>query len=90
MTLQRAALWAIVIAAGIGAVDAAIRVAAGKAPNLSNNPVAKKYQSPADFEVALVSWIDLGTIRQMTSGFPVPAGEQGAAVQIGEILNRFR
>lgn len=76
----------LVIAAGIGAVDAAIRVAAGKAPNLSTNPVAKKYQAPADFEVALVSWIDLGTIRQMTGGFPVPAGDQGGAVQVGEIL----
>jgi hypothetical protein len=76
----------LVIAAGIGAVDAALQVAAGKAPNISTNPVWKKYQSKADFEVALVSWIDLATIRRLTSGISVPGPAPDQAVRVGEVL----
>jgi hypothetical protein len=76
----------LVIAAGIGAVDAAIQVAAGKSPNLSENPVWKKYHSRVEFEVALTTWIDLATIREMVKGFPIPAPNPSQPAQVQDAL----
>lgn len=76
----------LVIAAGIGAVDAALQVAAGKSPNLGENPVYKQYQAKADFEVALVSWIDLATIRQLTGGIPISGTNPNQPGRVSDVL----
>lgn len=79
----------LVIAAGIGAVDSALKVASGKSPNLSTSPVWKKYQQKGEFEQALVTWIDLATIRQFVSGFPVPGQNPGQPTRVGDLLATF-
>ncbi|MSR57042.1 MAG: DUF1559 domain-containing protein [Planctomycetaceae bacterium] len=76
----------LVIAAGIGAVDAALQVAAGRAPHLGENPVYKKYQAKADFDVALVSWIDLATIRQLTGGIPLSGSNPNEPGRVADVL----
>lgn len=76
----------LVIAAGFGAVDAALAVASGKSPNIGTNAVWKKCQAKADFESALVAWVDLGTIRQMAGGIPIPAANQNEQQSVGDVL----
>jgi Protein of unknown function (DUF1559) len=78
----------LVITVGIGAVDAALQVAAGKSPNLTTNAVWKKYQGRADFETAFVKWVDLGGIRQLVAPIPVPGSNPSQQpTSVGEILN---
>lgn len=76
----------LVIAVGVGAVDAAIQVAAGKSPGLGTNPVWKKYQSRVEFEVALTTWIDLATIRESVKAFPIPVPNAGQPAQVQDVL----
>lgn len=79
----------LVIAAGVGAIDAAIQVAAGKTPGVETNPVWKKYQSRVEFEVALTTWIDLASIRELVKGFPIPGPNPSQPAQVQDLLENL-
>jgi prepilin-type processing-associated H-X9-DG protein len=76
----------LVLAAGLGAVDAALEIATGKAANLGANPLWKNARAKADFEIASVAWIDLKAIREALAGMPVPGANSGKNITVGEIL----
>ena len=62
----------LVVAIGADAVNKSIAVADGKTPNLTANPLWKKYTDGAEFEVTTVSWLDLGSIRKQFGEMPIP------------------
>lgn len=70
-------LWAegehLVIVAGMNAVKTGISIAAGETPNLTTNPLWKKYNYDADgFEVTSVSWLDFDKLRSTFGQMPIP------------------
>lgn len=63
----------LVITAGVAASEAFAAVASGDAPNLSANPVWKKYNfSTSQAEATTVAWLDTGKIADAFGRFPVP------------------
>lgn len=63
----------LVIAGGAEAIDSAIAVAEGKRENIATNALWKKYRSgKSDFTVSSVAWFDLGSLRKMFGGMPIP------------------
>ena len=62
----------LVIAGGMNAIENAIAVATGKTPNITTNPLWKKYRGKADFEVTLVGWADFGALRKKFGPMPLP------------------
>jgi Protein of unknown function (DUF1559) len=77
----------LVLVGGADAVTAAIDVAAGKKPNITTNPLWKKYHGKSDFTVASVGWFDLGTLRKMFGKMPVPRlGTREAPKTVNDVL----
>ncbi len=77
----------LVVAAGMGAVDTALNTAAGKSPTIESSAVWKKYRAKADFEVALIAWIDLTAIRKIAGPIPVaPPAPGQAPTTVADIL----
>jgi hypothetical protein len=62
----------LVIAGGMNAIENAIAVATGKTPNITTNPLWKKYRGKADFEVTFVGWADFGALRKKFGPMPLP------------------
>lgn len=62
----------LVIVVGPNAVESGIAVATGDSPNVTTNPLWKKYATDADFEVTTVSWLDMGSLRKQFGGMPIP------------------
>jgi prepilin-type processing-associated H-X9-DG protein len=77
----------LVVAVGMGAVDAALQVAAGKSPNLTTNAVFQKYRAKTAHETALVAWIDLKAVREIVSEIPIPPqSPQQQPAKVGDVL----
>ncbi|MCH8829000.1 MAG: hypothetical protein IID45_05425, partial [Planctomycetes bacterium] len=77
----------LVIVGGVDAVDNALAVARGKSPNITTNPLWKKYKvAKADFEVTSVGWFDLGALRKMLGGMPVPIPGAKPGLTVNTIL----
>lgn len=75
----------LVIAAGADVISEAIAVADGRRPNITTNPLWKKYRTGKDdFEVSSVAWFDMGGLRKMFGEMPIPA----PGVQPGLTVNR--
>jgi hypothetical protein len=62
----------LVVVAGKDALKNAIAVATGKTPNITTNPLWKKYRDKEDFEVTFVGWADLGALRKKFGGERIP------------------
>ncbi|MDA1018055.1 MAG: hypothetical protein O3A00_26815, partial [Planctomycetota bacterium] len=62
----------LVITVGPGAVDSAIAVATGKAPNVTKNPLWKQDATKSNFEVTTASWFDIGALRSAYGEIPLP------------------
>ncbi|MEO2014847.1 MAG: hypothetical protein ABGZ53_10790, partial [Fuerstiella sp.] len=70
-------LWAegnhLMIVAGVDAVNGAIAVADGEAPNLTTNAVWKKYNYDVEgFEPTSVVWLDFKALRNKFGRMPLP------------------
>ncbi len=79
----------LVIAAGVQAVNAAIDVAEGKTPNLTENPLWQKYRAAdAGFEITAAGWFNFGALREMfgNTPLPLPAPEP---MTVNTILQKF-
>ncbi len=64
----------LVVVLGINAVENAVAVAAGDAPNIKQHPLWKKYHDtkpPAG--MTTLSWLDLGTLRKTFGELPLPS-----------------
>lgn len=61
-----------VIVGGFQAVDKALEVAQGKAPNLTTNTVYKNLRTSKEFEVASVGFIDLGALLALAKDIDIP------------------
>ena len=78
----------LVVTAGMNAVDNSIKIASGDSPNITKNPLWKKYHddNPKEGMVSL-SWLDLGTLRKMFGQMPLPpAGPDAPQNTIGSVL----
>lgn len=69
----------LVVAAGINAVESAVDVANGDAPNIKDNENWKNYQlSTAKSEATSVTWLDFAAIRTKFGQFPLPQPMEGS------------
>jgi len=70
----------LVITGGMNAVAAAIDVAAGDAPNVTSNPLWKKYRTGKDgFTVTSLGWFNVGALRKQFGQMPLPIPPTPAA-----------
>ncbi len=79
----------LVLTGGIGAIDAAMAVAEGKAANMTTNPLWKKVRDGhAGFEVSLASWLDFAALRARFGAMeiPNPKGGETPPVAVNKIL----
>lgn len=73
---------------GVKAIDGALEVADGKQPNITTNPLWKKYrETPADPEqtLATVLWLDIPAITKTYGKISIPNPEK-KAITVGDIL----
>ncbi|MGH7202283.1 MAG: hypothetical protein ACREJB_16890, partial [Planctomycetaceae bacterium] len=67
----------LVVAAGFDPVGMTLAVAEGESENITTNPLWKKYRDgQQEFEVAGMTWIDLGAVRRIAGSFPI-GGQSG-------------
>lgn len=74
----------LVLAVGIGAVDAAIAVAEGSSPNFAATPLGKKITAKPDFDRTGLVCFDFSKLRDRFGAIPLPGGENrtvGAVVE---------
>jgi len=78
----------LVLVAGADAVGSAVKVAAGKSPNITTNRLWKTYrEGKADFTVSSVAWLDVATLRKMFGKMPVPeTGTPEKPATVNDIL----
>jgi len=62
----------LVAAVGLNAVESALAIATGKAPNVTAHPAFGKYTRSDSFEVCTTAWFDLGGLRDMFAAMPLP------------------
>ncbi len=77
------------IAVGINAVESALAVASGDAPNITSSPQWERYvAADLGFEVTTASWLNLAPAREMFGGMPVPlpGAEPGNEITVMEVL----
>lgn len=79
----------LMVAAGMKALPAAVAVASGELPNITANPLWKKFgPESVDFEMTGLSWFDLGKLRDAYGEMPVPipmAGPNGEPFTVNQI-----
>jgi prepilin-type processing-associated H-X9-DG protein len=75
------------VAVGINAVESALAVASGDAPNLTSSPQWERYvTADLGFEVTTTGWINFAPAREMFGEMPVPLPEGGRQVTVMQIL----
>lgn len=76
----------LVLTAGIKAIDGALAIADGKAPNLASSPLWKKYrQQKTDYEVSFVGWFDIGGLRNVYGNMPIPGPNSDQPLTVNRI-----
>ncbi len=80
----------LVIVGGLHAIQSAIDIADGKAPNLTSNPDYKKLRTAKDFDVAAVSLLDLKSLLGLFSDWGIPripgSDNEPGRISFGQIL----
>lgn len=78
----------LLIAVGSNAVENAIAVSTGDAPNLTQSPLWKKYRGGnAPEGTTSLSWLDLGSLRKMFGQMPLPqTGEDRPPATVNDVL----
>jgi prepilin-type processing-associated H-X9-DG protein len=80
----------LVVVAGIQAVNSALTVMTGDAPNATASPLYENYvAAERDFEAVTTGWLDMASIRQLVSGIPLPmetGPEAPGPLTVGEVL----
>jgi len=79
----------LVVVAGMGAVDAALKVAAGQAPNATQHPLWSKHQPAAEVDVTTRLWFDFARLQPLMSGIPLPLEPREPGAQpllVGDLL----
>ncbi|QDU82798.1 hypothetical protein Pla110_45610 [Polystyrenella longa] len=90
--LVEAALWSegnhLVLAVGIGAAHATIKVAEGKVGDITNSRCWKEYIVPAAAENPMVSrcWLDFAQIRTNYGQIPIPAPDEKGFITVNQFL----
>ena len=75
----------LVIVLGVNAIDSAVDVAAGDAPNISTNPLYKKYVAQeVPFARDSISWFNIGVLRSKFGGMPLPLPREEGAREEGQ------
>lgn len=77
------------IAVGINAIQSALAVASGDAPNITSSPQWERYvAADLGFEATMTSWINFAPAREMFGGMPLPlpGSDDGNQVTILEIM----
>ncbi len=79
----------LVIAGGLQAIEAAIEIAAGKAPNLTTNPDVKKLRTSKDFDVASVALLDIKSLLDIVKNMEIPPipGSDKDGVRAADVLH---
>ncbi|MEX0717580.1 MAG: DUF1559 domain-containing protein, partial [Planctomycetaceae bacterium] len=79
----------LVAVVGIDAVKQQIDVAAGRTPNITANPLWKKYRAEEPgFERSLLGWFDFGELRTRFGGIPLPpTGPDAPQVTANQVLD---
>jgi len=62
----------LVVVVGIQAVNSALKVVEGDAPNITKNPLFEKYRQSNRFEQAGLCWFDFGKLRSQFASMPIP------------------
>ena len=78
----------LVISAGINAIPAHVAVGNGDTPNLTGSPLWKQFgPDSVEFEMTSVAWFDIGAVRDMFSGMPIPLPptDDGAPVTVADV-----
>ncbi len=78
----------LLVAVGIDAVAHGVAVAAGDAPNITTNPLWKKYHKDNPPEgMTSLSWLDLGSLRKNFGQMPLPpAGRDAPRNTVNDVL----
>ncbi len=78
----------LLIAVGIDAVESGVAVAAGKSPNITKNPLWKKYhEDKPRAGTTSLSWLDLGSLRDTFGQMPLPpAGRDAPRSTVNDVL----
>jgi hypothetical protein len=78
----------LVFVVGVNAVESAVTVAAGGAPNLSTSAVWKKQSAKGDgFEQTTLGWLDFAILRERFAGMPLPPmGPDAPQRSVNDIL----
>ena len=78
----------LVIAGGIDAVNSTIAVATGDAANITQDSLWTRYpKTDAGFEVSLVSWLNLGAVRDHFAETPLPIPSRtGQPLKVSEVV----
>lgn len=78
----------LVISIGINAIPAHVAVTSGEAPNLSTSPLWNQFgPKSTEFEMTSVAWFDIGALRDMFAGtpLPLPPRENGEPLTAGDV-----
>lgn len=80
----------LVVVAGLDAINLALAVANGEAPNATQHPLYAKYiAAERDFITTAGYWFDAAAVRQLVSGIPLPVEAQtnaGDPLSVGHII----
>ncbi len=78
----------LVIAGGQQAIEAAIKIADGKSPNLTTNPDVKKLRTSKDFDVASVGLLDIKSLLAIVENLDIPPipGSDKHPVRVADVL----
>ncbi len=76
----------LVITVGLNAAAQGIAVATGDAPNITSDPLWKKYGGEGEFEVTSRVWLDFARVREVVSPIPLPPLRDGRVVTVKDVL----
>ena len=79
----------LVITAGLNPFNSATAVLSGQIPNVTDNPLWKKYRndSALDLEMTTIGWLDIGSLGKTFSQVPLPLPGPGATpIQVKDVL----